>query len=333
MKFKIRYADQIVGALAIVAILALVLAILLLGSKQRWFAKDYHFTSRFETATGLSVGMQLQYKGFTVGKITSIKLDDDNLVDVAFSVFDTYYGRVKEGSVIELIVSPIGLGNTLLFHPGNGTALIPDDSFIPRADSPEGIALAESGQVTIPKRDDTISNLVAQVQPLLTNINDTLTQLNGAFNGTGTGPLAETMNGVASTMTNVSGITGDLDGSIGPILSDVEQMTANLAELSAQLRSPDGLVPRLVDPDGKIFGSLKNSLQSVEGVLNNIEDSSSVLKSQVPQIARLIEDLRLALVQGQNVLEGLSNNPLLKNGISPKAESDSSGTNTRNIDF
>jgi phospholipid/cholesterol/gamma-HCH transport system substrate-binding protein len=333
MKFKIRYADQIVGALAIVAILALVLTILLIGSKQRWFAKDYRFTSRFETATGLGVGMTLQYKGFTVGKITSVKLDDENLVDVAFSIYDTYYDRAKEGSVIELIVSPIGLGNTLLFHPGNGPKLIPENSFIPRADSPEGIALIASGQASVPKRDDTISNLVAQVQPLLTNINDTLTQLNGAFAGTGKGPLAETMNGVASTMTNVSGITGDLNGSIDGILANVEKMTDDFAALSEQLRSPDGLVPRLVDPDGKIFGSLQGSLQSIEGVLNNVEDSSSVLKSQVPQIARLIEDLRLALVQGQNVLEGLSNNPLLKNGISPKAESDSSGANARNVEF
>lgn len=333
MKFKIRYADQIVGALAIIAILALVVTILLLGSKQRWFAKDYNFTSRFETASGISVGMTIQYKGFTIGKITSIKLNDDNLVDVSFSVYDTYYDRAKEGSVIELIVSPIGLGNTLLFHPGNGISLIPENSFIPRSDSAEGLALAKTGMVTIAKRDDTISNLVAQVQPLLTNINDTLTQLNAAFNGTGEGPLAETMTGVASTMTNVSGITGDLDGSIDGILANVEQMTNDFTALSAQLRSPDGLVPRLIDPDGKIFGSLKNSLQSVEGVLNNVEDSSSVLKSQVPQIARLIEDLRLALVQGQDVLEGLSNNPLLKNGISEKIESDSSGTNTRNIDF
>lgn len=333
MKFKIRYADQIVGALAILAILALVVTILFLGSKQRWFAKDYNFTSRFESATGLNVGMSLQYKGFTVGKITSFTLNDENLVDVSFVVFDTYYDRVREGTVIELIVSPIGLGNALLFHPGNGAGLVAENSFIPRADSPEGLALIASGQVTIPKRDDTISNLVAQVQPLLTNINGTLSQLNAAFSGTGKGPLAETVNGVASTMTNVSGITGGINGSLDGILADVERITGDFAELSSQLRSPDGLVPRLVDPDGKIFGSLQNSLQSVEGVLNNVEDSSSVLKSQVPQIARLIEDLRLALVQGQDVLEALSNNPLLKNGISSKAESDSSGTNTRNIDF
>lgn len=340
MKFKIRYADQIVGILTIVALLALVLVILLLGNKQRWFSKDYNFTSTFETASGMSVGMPLQYKGFTVGKIKTITLNDNNLVDVSFCIYDTYYDRAKEGSVIELIVNPIGLGNSFLFHPGNGTALIRENSFIPRADSAEGIALIDGGMVTIAKRDDTITNLIAQVNPLLTNINDTLTQLNGAFKGTGKGPLAETMSGVASTMTNVSGITSGIYGSMDELLADVtkatknvEAITANFETLSAQLTDPTGLVPKLVDPDGTMFASIEGSLKAVEGTLNNVEDSSSILKSQVPQIARLIEELRIALVKGQDVLEALRNNPILKNGVPEQVESDSSGTNTRNIEF
>ena len=363
MKFKIRYADQIVGILAILAILILVVVIFLLGSKQRWFAKDYKYHSTFESATGMSVGMALQYKGFTIGKIRTIGLDDENLVEVSFTIFDTYYNRVKEGSVIELIINPIGLGNSFLFHPGNGTALIPDGSFIPRADSPEGLALIESGQVTIPKRDDTITNVIAQVNPLLTNINETLTQLNGAIKGTGKGPLADTMRNLSSTMSNVSELTSNVNGAIdgtgrGPLakslnnvsdittevndkllgeindeIASVQAITKNFEELSSKLKDPNGLVPKLIDPDGTMFRSIEASLKSVEGTLNNVEDSSSILKGQVPQIAKLIEDLQLALVKGQDVLEALRNNPLLKNGVQDKVKDDSSGTNSRNIEF
>jgi len=340
MKFKIRYADQIVGGLSILAILALVLVIFMLGNKQRWFAKDYNFRTTFDSATGINVGMQLQYKGFTIGKIKSLQLDKHDLVDVVFCVYDTYYDRVKEGSLIALIVSPIGLGNQFLFYPGNGETLIPEGATIPRADSPEGLALIEEGLVTIPKRDDTISNIIAQVNPILTNLNDTLSELNGAFKGSGKGPLAETMRGAASTMTNVSGITGEVYGSMDKILADladvttsVKGITSNLEELSAAVKDPKGLVPELIDPDGKIFGSIENSLKSVEGTLDNVEDSSSILKSQVPQLGRMIEDLRLTLTKAQDVLEGLRNNPLLKNGIPERVQADSSGTSSRNIDF
>ncbi len=359
MKFKIRYADQIVGAFTILAFVALIAVIFLLGSKQRWFARDYAFTTVFDTATGLSNGMPLQYKGFTIGKIKKFELTDEDKVEAAFVIFDTYYSRAKEGSLVELIVNPIGLGNQFLFYPGNGTSLIAEGSRIPRADTEEGKDMIAQGLVTVPKRDDTITNLIAQINPLLTNINDTLSQVSGAFSGSGKGPLAETMRGVGKTLTEVSGaldgtgtgplartlggvssITGQVDDSLAVILGDVEevtstvkQITSNLEQLTAKLTDPSGLVPTLIDPDGTLFASIEASFKSVEGTLANVESSSSILKSQVPQIARLIEDLRIALVKGQDVLEALRNNPILKNGVPERVKTDSSGTNSRNIEF
>ncbi len=333
MKFKIRFADQIVGILAIIAVAALVFVIFMLGSRQRWFARDYHFTATFQTATGLATGLELKYKGFTVGKIASYRLTEEDTVEVRFTVYDTYYGRLKEGSVIELIVSPIGLGNQFLLHPGNGTGLIAEGSEIPLIDSAEGQALIASGAVTVPKRDDTVSNIVAQVNPLLTNVNETLSALNGALKGTGTGPLAETMGNVADITTGVSGSMDDLLAGARETLREVQAIAADLQEFTGTLQSVDGIVPRMIDPDGTIFASLGASLKEVEGTLGNVEDSSSILKSQVPQIARLIEDLRIALVKGQDVLEALRNNPILKNGVPERVQTDSSGTNSRDIEF
>jgi phospholipid/cholesterol/gamma-HCH transport system substrate-binding protein len=334
MKFKIKYADQIVGACVIMAFVFLIAVIFMLGSKQRWFAKDYEFRTSFDTATGISVGMPLLYKGFTIGKIKSLSLNVKNEVDVEFSVYDTYYDRAKEGSLVELIVSPIGLGNQFLFHPGSGAKLIPGKSFIPRADTPEGRALIDAGLVTIPKRDDTVSNLIAQVNPLLTNLNGTLEEVNGALRGTGKGPLSKTLN-------NVSGITGTLDADLPGILADIKNVTdnvnaiaTNLKALSASLNeNPNGPIPALIDPDGSMFKNLESTFSSLAGTLDNIEGSSALLKSEMPQIGRLIEDLRVAIVNAQDVLESLKNNPLLKNGVPQRVQTDSSGTNSRNIDF
>ncbi len=320
MKFKIRYADQIVGTLTIVAIISLVAVIFMLGGKQRWFARDTEYVTTFDTATGVGVGLTLQYKGFVIGKVKSVKLNKDDKVDVKFSVYDEYRKRAKVGSVVELIVNPIGIGaNQFLFHPGNGEDLIAAGSEIPRIDSAEGRTLIASGLVTPQKRDDTISTLVAQINPTLININSALAQLTG----TQTGPLNQTIE-------NVAVITDGLAASLGDTLKNVEGLTAQLEKMS---KSPDGFVPALVDPDGTMFDNVETSLDAVAGTLNNVEDASSILKSQVPQIARLIEDLRVALVNGQDVLEALKNNPLLKNGVPERVQTDSSGTNSRNIEF
>ncbi len=55
--------------------------------------------------------MPIMLKGFEIGKISRISLNDQNEVDVRFSVEDTYYDRVQPNSVLELTSSPIGLGS------------------------------------------------------------------------------------------------------------------------------------------------------------------------------------------------------------------------------
>src|SRR5574344_155749 len=163
MKFKIKYADQIVGTLTIIAVCVLVAAIFLIGSKQRWFARDYNYHTIFDSATGLSVGMPIQYKGFTVGKVKKISLTKDDHVDMKFCIYDTYYNRARQGSLIPLFINPIRLGNQLQFFAGNSTTLIPEGSEIPRVDSDLGRQLIAEGKVFVPKTDDTITNLVAQI--------------------------------------------------------------------------------------------------------------------------------------------------------------------------
>ena len=333
MKFRIRYADRIVGVFALIAIIALIFVIFMLGSKQRWFARDYVFNTSFDSANGASVGMPLQYKGFTIGKITSLRLNDDNQVDVTFVIYDTYYNRAKKGSLVELVISPIGLGNQFLFYPGNSNALLTEKSFIPRADTVEGQDRIAAGLVTVPKRDDTIANLLAQINPLLSNLNSTIALVNGAFNGTGKGPLAETMQGASKTLTHVSDITDEVSRSLDGILTDVKEITANLENFSTVVADPTGLVPRLIDPDGTLFSSIGESLTALEGTLDNVENASSLLASQTPQIAQLITEIHTALSKAQDVLEALRNNPILKNGVPERVQTDSSGINSRNIDF
>src|SRR6056297_750641 len=100
MKFKIRFADQIVGVFVFLAILALAGILILMGFNQRWFAKDYFFTSRFQSAEGLKPGMAINLKGFQIGSVDSIMLNDDNTVEIEFHIYDIYWEKVKQNSVL-----------------------------------------------------------------------------------------------------------------------------------------------------------------------------------------------------------------------------------------
>jgi len=63
MKFRIRFAQQVVGVFVLVAILFVAIVVVSMGANQRWFARNYTYYSVFPTAEGLSVGMSLPRRG------------------------------------------------------------------------------------------------------------------------------------------------------------------------------------------------------------------------------------------------------------------------------
>jgi phospholipid/cholesterol/gamma-HCH transport system substrate-binding protein len=332
MRFRIKYADKIVGIFVVVAALFLAGGIVFLGANQRWFSKDIRFTTRFSSAAGAAPGTAIMMRGFQVGKVTKVKLNEANEVDAEFVIYDSYYPKVKEYSILELVTSPIGLGTQLLFHPGKGESLALPGSFIPLADSDEGRDLIDRGLVDIPVKDDTITRLLAGVNPLIENadktivtINRTLTEINRALAGQSTGPLGSIVN-------DASGIASHADA-----------ISKNLEATTAAIRDPTGLVPRLLDAKGSIktllddknalYDNLNGSVAELRKTIANIQEITSSLSGEMPSIAVTIDEGRAAIKQAEDVLSGLKNNPLLKGGIPARVDQEPQSRSMREGQF
>ncbi|MDR1636330.1 MAG: MlaD family protein [Treponema sp.] len=352
MKLTIRLADQIVGLFVIIALGGLVFVIFMLGSNQRWFARDYHFVSYFDSAAGLSKNMAVQYKGFTIGRIKSFDLAGDDRVEVRFYIFDTYISRVRSGSLVEMVVGPIPvLGNQFLFHPGRGGEVLAEGDLIPNVNSPEGKGLQKSGLAAIPLRDDSISLILSRAGTLLDNVNQVLNQLESAFAGTSETVLGRTLEDVEKAVAGVQEITTGLPGilnstsgnlnstlasvtaSLNGVLADLQPILGNLESFSGMLISPEGTVSSVLDTEGPVYSNLVSSLESVSVTLKNLEKTSAYLPLQMPQIAATVNELRSALEKAQDVLTALTNNPILRKGIPPRVETEPTGTSLRDIDF
>lgn len=371
MKFKIKYMDQIVGLFIVVALALFALIVILVGMNQRWFAKDYRFHTLFSSAAGVGPGTEITMKGFTVGKIDKLSLNADNMVDAQFHIYDTYYPLVIENSVLELTVSPIGLGSSLLFHPGKppmdpltlepltdpetGLPLagvpLEEGSFIPSTATAEGQAILEQELANVPVKDDTITRLLANVNPLIENVNKvivtvnrTLTEVNRAIAGQSTGPLGAIVGDVQAAagklpaaMDGVGGIVADVEARMSGILDQVSGLLGelnaisnNLAATTEALRDPTGLVPKLLDPKGSIATLLDDDnalykrimaiMNSTEEAVRSLSGIVTSLNGEMPKIAAMLNETRTAIKQAQDVLEGIRNNPLIKGGVTERTD-------------
>jgi phospholipid/cholesterol/gamma-HCH transport system substrate-binding protein len=338
MKFKIRFAEQVVGIFVLLAIVAVAAILIFVGVNQRWFARNYHFTSRFETGGGLAVGMPIMLKGFEIGKVSRVSLNEDNQVDIEFSIQDTYYGKVLPYSILELTSSPIGLGVTLKFHPGaKGGPPVEEGSFIPSLDIPEGRALVEQELVVIPRGEDVIGSVIAKVNPILEEVRTTLTQIkrlvtnvDAALAGKG-GPLGEAIAGLAATpakvnrvvdetglkvndiASRVNAVLGKIDtvsadlmeisrttkGTLGTLSTDLEAITANLKTTTEGLRETRGLATRLLDPKG----SLDTILNDQNALYKQVDSALKSTNAVIAQLKGFVEYINSTRPQISSILE------------------------------
>jgi len=290
----------------------------MLGSSQRWFSRDYNYKTYFNSASGLSQNMAIQYKGFTIGHVKSIRLAEDDRVEVQFTIFDTYIDRVRTGSLVEIMVSPIGglVGNQFLFHPGLGDDIIPEGETIPAANSSEGKRLLASGLAKRPEATDDISVIMNRVGTLLETFNEIAADVQEAFEG--------------SDRTSLGRTFGDLELAMAGIMNQMNPILAHLNALTESLSDPDGTVMTILDSDGKVYSDLAELLDSLSGTLRNVEKTSDYFPSQV---GGALADLHNALMSVQDILVAVANNPLLKGGIPRRTETRAGGAHAREAEF
>jgi phospholipid/cholesterol/gamma-HCH transport system substrate-binding protein len=335
-----RFADQIVGVFIIIALGALVFVIFMLGSSQRWFSRDYYFKTYFPTASGLSGNMPVQFKGFTIGHVKSFDLTDDDRVEVRFSIFDTYISRVRQGSLVEVLVSPIGLGNQFIFYPGLDSELVAEGELIPDVNSYEGSAALASGLAYIPRHEDSITVILNRAGVLLESANVVMldldrvvAQVSAAIAGSSDTTLGRTMGEVETAVQGVQALPEDVRETLNTLTARIEPILENLNDILDKVNAPDGTVTAVLDSRGDVYTNLVRSLESVSMTLANLEKTSAFLPARMPQLAVLISDLQNAVKKAEDVLVALTNNPLLRGGIPQNVETRSGGTSIRDIDF
>jgi len=347
MKFKIRFADQIVGFFIILSIVSLVFVVLMLGRSYRWFSRDSRYHTILYSAGGLSNNMPILYRGFTIGNVTSFFLNDNDDVEVIFLIFEEYNDRVRLGSMMMMIESPIGLGSSFHFHPGRG-AILPEDSFIPVAGSPQAQELIRRGLADEPRHEDSIGVIITRVNTTLADVNSILAHINEAIgSGSDETEIGRIIGSAATIMAEAEIIPALIDESVRDLINILESFQRDLEpamlsvndillginNLVSELNDPDGLIMTVLDTEEAVYTNLVESLGSVRSILDNLDATIAFLPSQIPQIAAIIMDLGAIMSSVEDVLVALANNPLLRGGIPQRPDTQGSGISPRDLRF
>jgi len=333
MKLAIRAADKIVGASVVLTAGILLFTLFMIGSNHRWFSRDAEFRAHFASAVGLSVNMPVQHLGFSIGQVRSIRLTDDDRVEVRFAIFDRFADRAREGSVVDLAVSPIGglVGNQFLFLPGLGANRLEDGAEIPVAGSPAALRLAAAGLASAPPAEaDDILSIITRVSTLLLLLNDALEGTDATAMGRVVLNLGES---VATIGLAAAGIAAWVDGGLAAVTAQLEPTLANVRTVAEGMADPDGAVMSMLDGEGDAYANLILSLEALSGILQSLDAAAAHTPALLPQVSAAVLDLQAAVRRAHDVLEAMANNPLLRRGVPERPAAAGGGTLSRDLEF
>ncbi|MBN2460567.1 MAG: MCE family protein [Candidatus Cloacimonetes bacterium] len=332
MKFKFRHTDKIVGIFFFSAVLVLVLSFVIIALSQKMLEKKYDFHTIFPDAVGLSPSTVLKFRGFEIGKVKSYVLNDDNLIETEIIIYEDYRNKIVANSAINKSSNPITGKSSLEFLQGaDPEQVLPEGSFIPSLNMPEGQRLLEAG--LIEKKGDAISSILDNVDQMLYNLN--------RDENADQGSIFRMIYNLANASEKLDLNMGELNQLLVLLNSDLKESMHNLdltlhnaSIMLENYSQPEGLLARMIDPEGdQLLQPLGNSLRQLEENLGELEKLLEFIGSQAPEIAEILIEGKNSLQTAQNTLEGINNNPFIRGGIGKESPLPGSSGRTREKDI
>ncbi|HSP94136.1 MAG TPA: MlaD family protein [Thermoanaerobaculia bacterium] len=252
-----------VGVVVLIALIAVMLGIFMVGQRANLFRKKFPYETRFDSASGLVAGNPVRLNGVTVGNVLEVILSPDpadRTVRVVYDVDRRAAPRLRKGT--RASIKTIGLLGDKYVELVGGTAEEPE---------------VEIGG-TIPPAPG------AGIEKLLE----------------GGGDLLPDLLGIARSLKNILARTEQGKGFLGALTTDSEEsarlgnnLTATLTSLNSILRKVDngqGLVGRLLIDQkyGKETGdSLQAAVRSVQNIFGKVDED---LRNNTGALSALLTD-------------------------------------------
>jgi len=305
----LRHSGQIGRVLAAAALLVAVAAVayVILGDD----AEDYRVTARFENASQLVKGNEVQVAGKSIGEVESIRLGRTGGADVKLHITDPEYTPLRRGTeAIVRLTSLSGVANRYvdLRLPGGNSAAIRDGG---RIDTTQTTSAVELDQLldTLDKR--------------------TRSDLQGVIQGFGRqydGRSREAQRGwlylnpsLASTSRLFEELTHDTPAfeqfvvASGKLVTDLAEKREDLAGLVDELATATGAIGRERDALAEAIGRLPPFMRRANTTFVNLRTAIDDLRPLIresrpvtPKLRRFLAELRPLARDARPTLRDLS---------------------------
>lgn len=284
-----------VGAFVLAFVALIVVTAFVLGGGTEAFAARYTLHARYGDVKGLKPGAVVRLAGIDVGEVKVVELapqaDDGKNVHVVLSIREEYHDNIRTDSVAG--ISNVGvLGDNIITITVGGASAAPiaDNGAIASAEALDFVDYADRATAIV---DNTASvshkfdlMLGSEEEAKGAKIADSLSHVEAML------AEAKTGKGVLNVLIYDQGA----GRKVKEILASAELVTADVADMTREVREGDGLAHELIYGEGgaDLAEKLATFTQEATGLVADIKTQPSMLHSLLyePANAEIVDDLR-----------------------------------------
>ncbi len=281
-----------VGGFVLVGILALFVAILLIGRERHFFEKTYQIKTAFSKIAGLRMGAPVKLGGIDVGNVKNVFFDEQGKVEVILEIRYRFNKQIRHNSLAR--ISTMGLMGDKIIEITVGTsaakALLPGETL--NSEDPLDV-----------------SDIIEIVKPSLKDLERTLKNLADFTDrlGSSGGQLDQTLN-------NLRSITQELKSGEGVLphllrdkqtYEDLRTLTSSGAKAAQKLET--------------VADRAEKASKDLEPIMADLQISMKNLKAASQELPGIMHSGKEAVDNVNKTMKSLQGNWLLGSGAS-KAE-------------
>lgn len=327
-----KNTNKIVSLFILVGLGILVMFVILILINNKTFVDKTHYRTIVANAKGLAGKPAVFFKGLEIGRVSSFRLNPiNNDIEVDFFVFDQFKSKVVKYAVLG------GHRNTMLGDVSPFDLILPDitkiqnfevlsaGEMVPHIDSDLAQAYIRNGLIAV--QGDSIDSIIASVNTLLLNFQKE--------NNPDAGSIFRILDRVAKMTDHLltvsetlrkSNILAEAENAMSQSKGYLSEFPAIVTRVNEVIDGANGVVKqasKMVEKYSQpelIVGGITDG--KIPPMLDNVNASLTVLQTMLNDVHAEREQLVITVHAVQEVLnkldktlQGLNNNPLLKDGI------------------
>ena len=258
-----------------------------------------------DNAEGVSLGTDLTFAGFAIGRVRSIRLRDDGKVRIGVRVPVSEAKWLRESSIFVIEVPLVGAAKLRAFSANLQDPPLPDRAERPvlRGDTAEEIPRLVATMRTVLENLDQITSSGSSLQESMRNARTVSERMAGKY-----GVLGGVLGGDDNAQKVIASI--DRANTLLASLGNVSvKLDAVLSKTDQRMFGPGGIVDetqKAVTQANAILGDVRESLKKVDGILADAQVVGTNAKAATADLGTLRAEVEASLRKVTSLIEEIN---------------------------